>query len=68
MVSASGSETRDSSSTPARAVIYDAYTSIMNASVCRKKRGDILQLKMLKKACGVLKARKCGQEYCCVRR
>ena len=29
MVSASGSETRDSSSTPASAVIYDAYTSII---------------------------------------
>ena len=28
VVSASGSETRDSSSTPASAVIYDAYTSI----------------------------------------
>ena len=29
MVSASGSETRDSSSTPVSAVIYDAYTSII---------------------------------------
>ena len=29
VVSASGSETRDSSSTPASAVIYDAYNSII---------------------------------------
>ena len=30
VVSASGSETSVSSSTPARAIIYDAYTSIKN--------------------------------------
>ena len=35
MVSASGSETRDSSSTPASAVIYDAYNSIIKKQIPR---------------------------------
>ena len=39
MVSASGSETSVSSSTPASAIIYDAYTSIIKKRKKKKKLG-----------------------------
>ena len=42
VVSASGSETRDSSSTPASAVIYDAYNS--NDIVSKNVRGLLQQV------------------------
>ena len=44
VVSVSGSETSVSSSTPASAIIYDAYTSIINKKKKKKKKKSRMAL------------------------